>query len=479
MTYVIHSACVDYFYFSPQPHYFSSPSSLPVITWIIVLPFTNETVYFGLFQCARRSFLDCGPSLPPTPRPRGVNHQRMSSSSSVSSTASSTATTSEAGSDSSGAFSVRNTLPNGSTCTPLSRRMTSRQSPLKPACLSFKISSVKCWDDAKSQSFYARDNVTNFIKWCRHLGVREAVIFETEDLVLHNNQRNVVLCLLEVARIICKKYGYTIVPGLVELEKEIDQIEREEELQIQLTSALNVADEKRFSHQHEQLSASRNNDDENIQECSSEQASPSTPPPPLPSPSPSPHPSPSSSSSSSGETCAPADTIDTRMTGESEGDALDGTIDRETEITCHDQEIEHEKKDKLIDETITLNNNLPGITPSPCVSLISLTSTGGECDSSISSPMPCESLTNQSIDSYNEVNSSNIMVSQLDQKVMLIAKSFYGKKAKQGIQRLEEGKYRIAGKIVFVRVSSTSAVSFTPLSSFHQQSLSVCMYVCV
>ena len=36
---------------------------------------------------------------------------------------------------------------------------------------------------------------------------------------------------------------------------------------------------------------------------------------------------------------------------------------------------------------------------------------------------------------------------------MLIAKSFYGKKAKQGIERLEEGKYRISGKIVFVRVS--------------------------
>jgi hypothetical protein len=35
---------------------------------------------------------------------------------------------------------------------------------------------------------------------------------------------------------------------------------------------------------------------------------------------------------------------------------------------------------------------------------------------------------------------------------MLIAKSYYGKKAKHGIERLAEGKYRIAGKIVFVRV---------------------------
>lgn len=41
-----------------------------------------------------------------------------------------------------------------------------------------------------------------------------------------------------------------------------------------------------------------------------------------------------------------------------------------------------------------------------------------------------------------------------DVQVMLIAKSYYGKKVRHGIKRLAEGKYRIAGKIVFVRVSS-------------------------
>lgn len=89
--------------------------------------------------------------------------------------------------------------------------------------------SLKCWETAKSRSFYARDNVCNFIKWCRFLAVREAVIFESEDLVLHNGQRNVVLCLLEVARIACTKHSFSPTPGLVQLEQEIDQqIQKEE-----------------------------------------------------------------------------------------------------------------------------------------------------------------------------------------------------------------------------------------------------------
>lgn len=43
---------------------------------------------------------------------------------------------------------------------------------------------------------------------------------------------------------------------------------------------------------------------------------------------------------------------------------------------------------------------------------------------------------------------------------MLIAKSYYGKKVRSGIQRLAEGKYRIAGKIVFVRVSCTKQIDY-------------------
>ena len=55
--------------------------------------------------------------------------------------------------------------------------------------------------DPKNQLYRAYDNVTNFIKWCRYIvRVRECLMFETEDLILCKNEKNVILCLLEVAR---------------------------------------------------------------------------------------------------------------------------------------------------------------------------------------------------------------------------------------------------------------------------------------
>merc|ERR1712012_372417 len=49
-------------------------------------------------------------------------------------------------------------------------------------------------------TWFARDNVYNFIKFCRLLQVMEVVMFETEDLVSQKNEKHVVLTLLEVAR---------------------------------------------------------------------------------------------------------------------------------------------------------------------------------------------------------------------------------------------------------------------------------------
>ncbi|KTG43212.1 hypothetical protein cypCar_00009688 [Cyprinus carpio] len=50
-------------------------------------------------------------------------------------------------------------------------------------------------------SFLARDNVSNFIGWCRQeLWIKDVLMFETNDLVERCNEKNLVLCLLEVAR---------------------------------------------------------------------------------------------------------------------------------------------------------------------------------------------------------------------------------------------------------------------------------------
>lgn len=60
---------------------------------------------------------------------------------------------------------------------------------------------LTCRPHAKPGTFLARDNVSNFINWCRtSINVRECLLFETDDLVLRKSEKNFILCLLEVAR---------------------------------------------------------------------------------------------------------------------------------------------------------------------------------------------------------------------------------------------------------------------------------------
>lgn len=70
-------------------------------------------------------------------------------------------------------------------------------------------------------SFWARDNVANFIHWCRAMRLPDSILFETEDLVSKKNLRSVIVCLLELARL-GGRVGMEV-PEIVYLEKEIDE----------------------------------------------------------------------------------------------------------------------------------------------------------------------------------------------------------------------------------------------------------------
>ncbi len=80
---------------------------------------------------------------------------------------------------------------------------------------------LPCRNDVAPGTWFARDNVFNFIKFCRMLGVMEVIMFETEDLVCRKNEKHVILTLLDVARR-GARIGM-LAPMLVQFEQEIDR----------------------------------------------------------------------------------------------------------------------------------------------------------------------------------------------------------------------------------------------------------------
>lgn len=87
------------------------------------------------------------------------------------------------------------------------------------------IGALKCKEAAEHGSFFARDNTANFIEWCRKYKIEEAVLFESDDLVMHKDEKSVVLTLLEVARRVAKLGMQTTQLAMIEMA-----IENEEDL---------------------------------------------------------------------------------------------------------------------------------------------------------------------------------------------------------------------------------------------------------
>ncbi|XP_059937989.1 GAS2-like protein 2 [Mesoplodon densirostris] len=102
------------------------------------------------------------------------------------------------------------------------------ETPARAQKIALPRAGVSCNGAAQPGTFQARDNISNFIQWCRkEMGIQEVLMFETDDLVLRKNVKNVVLCLLELGRR-ARRFGVAA-PTLVRLEEEIDQ-----ELQLEL-----------------------------------------------------------------------------------------------------------------------------------------------------------------------------------------------------------------------------------------------------
>ena len=122
----------------------------------------------------------------------------------------------------------------------------------------------------------AMSNAAKFISWCKNVeGVH--IIFESEGLVKQKDERSVILCLLDLARV-AAKVGMES-PELVKMEREIEADEKEadvneatEEHKSDASSHEEVVKEqKNDSSSHEEVVKEQKNDSSSHEEVVKEQ----------------------------------------------------------------------------------------------------------------------------------------------------------------------------------------------------------------
>ncbi len=84
----------------------------------------------------------------------------------------------------------------------------------------------KCGREIKL--FRSRENVQQFLTWCRSHGIPEAILFESNDVVevddYREGCRGVIICLMEIVRK-TSKFDLDELPQLIQMEKEIEEDE--------------------------------------------------------------------------------------------------------------------------------------------------------------------------------------------------------------------------------------------------------------
>ena len=91
----------------------------------------------------------------------------------------------------------------------------------------------KCGKEIKL--FRSRENVQQFLTWCRSHGIPEAILFESNDVVQVDDYREgcrgVIICLMEIVRRTAK-FELDELPQLIQMEKEIEEDEAQSDTEI-------------------------------------------------------------------------------------------------------------------------------------------------------------------------------------------------------------------------------------------------------